>query len=878
MKSPGTNWLRIAAAFFAGAVICLIPGKLQAQWSFEYQYQDKFNTYNTETDSYAHSIFWPQGAFPPSEEAYLYYFESGGFQELGFGDYNDEPAMLGYCFPLGSEKLMGAVRGELLLDVRFAYRTDIASGYLQYQISDDGVNWSGPMELVPGRRNIPLESIRGKCYIRFWGTKVLIDNLDVYLESYPADIRVPKDYSTIQQAVNASSDGEIIEVAPGVYSGSGNWDIDFQGKAITVRSEAGPQYTTIDCSSQGHRGFYFHRGEGPDSILRGFTIKGAVIPGSDIPSDSASWSSRSSHPIGGGIYCEFSSPTIIDCVITDCSTELGGGVGSVGGAPVIVDCVIEDCRAGGRGSAGTGGYGAGIGLIRGSDATIINSSITGNVGYYDSRGAGLYCWQSSAELTNCNISYNYAQGDIEGAGLYCGGSPADLILQRCIISHNTARTGGGIFTASGDVSVTNCTIADNELSGSTTSVGGGIHSQSGSVVVSNSIVWFNEGSAVWRDSSSSVSVLYSNIEGGFSGQDNINEDPMFASASSGDYHLQSVLGRYVPNWDDWDTDYSHSPCIDAGDPQDPVGSEPFPNNKRINMGAYGGTSQASKSVGPLIFHVDGSGGSDSNSGLSRDEAFRTIQRAVNGDGGAINGDIVMVWPGVYREEVTFNNKGITLQSAGDAAVIEAPANGIAFSFYYAESSNSILRNFVIRNCGEAAVLCSNASPELINLTITENQFGITNYGDSKPTIKNCILWNNETGDLFVDQYQPIDIIRFSCIQQEDHLDDFAMTSNSNIREDPLFADPGSGDYHLQSRYGRYVPGLDDWVTDSQTSPCINKGDPSMHRGREPDGGRVNMGAYGGTPYASLSSSPIWTEVNDDQQQSIIIQTTVDIEP
>jgi len=145
-------------------------------------------------------------------------------------------------------------------------------------------------------------------------------------------------------------------------------------------------------------------------------------------------------------------------------------------------------------------------------------------------------------------------------------------------------------------------------------------------------------------------------------------------------------------------------------------------------------------------------------------------------------------------------------------------------------------------------------------------------------IKNCILWNNTNGDLSIDRYQPIDIIRFSCIQQEDHLDEFTMTSNSNIRDDPLFANPGSGDYHLQSRYGRYVPELDDWVTDSQTSPCINKGDPSMHRGREPDGGRVNMGAYGGTPYASLSSSPIWTEVNNNQQQSIIIQTTTDIEP
>lgn len=78
----------------------------------------------------------------------------------------------------------------------------------------------------------------------------------------------------------------------------------------------------------------------------------------------------------------------------------------------------------------------------------------------------------------------------------------------------------------------------------------------------------------------------------------------------------------------------------------------------------------------------------------------------------------------------------------------------------------------------------------------------------------------------------------------------------NISKDPLFADPVNGDYHLQSEYGRYSPTLGDWVTtDSLTSPCIDSGDPLMRRGREPHGGGVNMGAYGGTPYASKSGPP-----------------------
>ncbi|MBN2181634.1 MAG: right-handed parallel beta-helix repeat-containing protein [Sedimentisphaerales bacterium] len=855
MKSSGTSWFRIPAVFIAA--ICLIPIQVKADWTFDYHYEDNFSTQATEEDCYVHSIFWPQGAFPPSEEAYLYFSDSGGREELGFGDYNDEPALLGYCFPIDSERIMGALHGQMQVEVRFP---DSTAGYLQYQLSSDGISWSVAEQLRSGKNNIPLESIRGTCYVRFWGTKVLIDNLDVYLKSYSADIKVPGNYSTIQQAINASNNGDIIEVAPGTYSG----DIDFQGKAITLRSESGPESTIIDCSNTGHRAFYFHRGEGNDSILRGFTIKNAVIPGSEIPSNNSSWNPSSSHPIGAGIYCEFSSPTIIDCIIKDCSTELGGGVGSVGGEPVIIDCEIKNCRAGGQGPAESGGYGAGIALIRNSQATVINSKIKNNVGYYNGQGAGIYCRQSAAWFTNCDISYNYAQGNIEGGGLYCGDSSTDLLLERCVISHNTASSGGGIFAASGNLTVTNCTIANNELSGASASIGGGIHSQDSNIVISNSIAWFNDGAAIWRNSGSNVNVLYSNIEGGFAGQDNINENPMFASAASGDYHLQSVLGRYNPNWGDWDTDNNHSPCIDTGDPQDPVGSEPFPNNKRINMGAYGGTEEASKSSGPLIFHVDDSHGSDSNSGLSKNEAFRTISRALEGDD-VINDDIVMVWPGTYREEIVFNRKRITLQSADDAAVIEAPSNGIAFSFYGAESSNSILRNFVITNCGEAAVLCSSASPELINLTITNNQFGIAAYEGASPVITNCILWNNTNGDIFGDLFEPR--AYYSCLGGLGAGD----VDRGNISENPLFANPGNGDYHLQSRYGRYVQQSDSWVTDSQTSPCINKGDPGMHRGREPDGGRVNMGAYGGTPYASLGGSPLWSDDNEESLSEITNQ-------
>ncbi|MHC4118028.1 MAG: right-handed parallel beta-helix repeat-containing protein [Planctomycetota bacterium] len=845
MRLPGTSWYDTTAAIIALAAVCFAPCAVRADGPYEYD--DDFKEDFAESHSYLHSVFWPQGAFPPPEP-YLYFLGSGEQRELGFGDHHGELAYLGYRFPTGPLQPERALSGNLQVDVRSPYDGDVTSslaGRLLYRISADGVNWSGSQELLPGSHDIPIASVRGSCYIEFFGTEVLIDNLRVQLFTPATTINVPGDFSTIQAAIDAASDGDVVQVAPGTYSGSGNRNIDFAGKAITVRSRSGPDNTTIDCT--GHRGFYFHTEEGSDSVLRGFTIIGGRRQGSDIPPEGESWDPSADHPIGGGIYCELASPTIINCVIEECEAAVGGGIGLVGGTPTISDCVIEGCRA--------GRAGAGIGLIGGCDATIINCTSKNNVAGGGSLGAGLYCRQSTAFLVDCDVSRNSAEGNVKGGGLYCGGSSGGLVAENCLIADNTAEAGGGVFAEEFDyVRLTNCTIAGNRISAPGTSPGGGIHSVDGDIVIRNSIVWHNDATPILLvDEVSANPVLFSNVEGSYSGQGNIDADPSFASPTMGDYHLKSVVGRYDPRWDDWSEDFLdyHSPCIDAGDPQDPVGSEPFPNSNRINMGAYGGTAEASKSFGPMIWHVDGANGHDFNKGLSRITAFATIQRAL-ADDVAQDGDTVLVWPGVYREEVAFKRKAITLQSADEAAVVAAPS-GYAFSFYGAESSRSVLRNFVITNCSdEGAIYSESASPALTNLTIVGNQFGVKAFGGADPSITSCIFWDNRDGDLLQCR------AHFSRLQVLLPLD----VENGNIDAEPFFADPAGGDYHLQSRYGRYSPG-GKWVTDALTSDCIDAGDPAVYPARErmPRGGQVNMGAYGGTPFASLSGGQSWDQMN-----------------
>jgi hypothetical protein len=123
--------------------------------------------------------------------------------------------------------------------------------------------------------------------------------------------------------------------------------------------------------------------------------------------------------------------------------------------------------------------------------------------------------------------------------------------------------------------------------------GGAVGNLSDGMIITNCIIRDNEPGEIF--SFGTIDVIYSNISGGWEGEGNIDADPLFANPNNGDYHLKSQTGRWDPNSQCWVQDDVTSPCIDAGDPNSPVGEEPEPNGGIINMGAYGGTAEASKS-------------------------------------------------------------------------------------------------------------------------------------------------------------------------------------------------------------------------------------------------------------------------------------------
>jgi parallel beta-helix repeat protein len=228
----------------------------------------------------------------------------------------------------------------------------------------------------------------------------------------------------------------------------------------------------------------------------------------------------------------------------------------------------------------------------GEDANCVLAGLTITGG-----NTGISCDSSSPTITNCIITQN------AGEGIYTyNANPA---LANCIITGNAA--AGITADYKSNPVISNCTIAGNRDSG--------IKLSMGAVKVVNSIIWGNLPKQIARFLSTVV-INYSDIQGGWTGQGNINIDPWFVSAGywdeltepdpiwvQGDYHLESQGWRWSSNSQEWYSDGITSRAIDAGSPGSSLGKEPtsvppdpcniYSRNIRIDMGAFGGTAEAS---------------------------------------------------------------------------------------------------------------------------------------------------------------------------------------------------------------------------------------------------------------------------------------------
>lgn len=744
-------------------------------------------------------------------------------------------------------------------------------------------NYYYVIEATDKAGNVSVDDNSGQCY--------------TFTSTSMGDIYVPSEASTIQNAIEWSWDGSTVWIADGTYTGDGNRDIDFLRRAITVRSENGPENCIIDCqatSNSYYRGFNFFRNEGRTSILKGITIKngyydsgGALQILQSSPTIENCILKNNYADTGGGVYnyggdVKFLGCTFDSNVTSGSSLRPGGGISSVRGDLEVINClfinnsvsgcgggmytsggevVIKNCSFTNNFSAyfGTGAYLVGNGIYKVEDSLFNDNSTTSG------SGAGIYFDASEATVDNCVFENNstYSGPDTNFPDQYRGGAIYDngfggfTRISNCVFNNNSAQKGAAYSGQICHAEISNCIFYKNEGL-----YGGAIHATSGSnsfldyelsignstfaqntatygsfmaldpnnysIAITNCIVWDGLDPIWTNDDQGTIDINYSNIQGGYAGEGNVNLNPLFVDLLNDDYHLD-------PN----------SPCINAGDPD----YIPEPNEVDIDG-----------DIRVLTGRLDM--GYDEYSGIynyQKDKWYLTIQAAID-DANTL--DIIELSPGTYtgngNRDIDFAGKAVTLRSINpddwdvvQSTIIDCQGTQaephFGFKFVSGEGADSVIEGISITNgysisytydnstiWPAGAIFCDNSSPIISQCFINNNNGGalgtsggITCLGGSSAAILNCIIKNNTSASAGGIAAVSSPVIIINCILESNNGFIggvyFAM-SNGTIRNCLVYDNVGSdtgGVYIYESNstlrgntitdnFGNEVGGVRDW--------------------------------------------------------------------
>jgi len=266
-----------------------------------------------------------------------------------------------------------------------------------------------------------------------------------------------------------------------------------------------------------------------------------VVEYVSMSGDSAANTILDAEETGQGMVCVFDDTlTIKDLTVTNGDFWYpGAGIDITTSTLSFFDCVISDNH-----SDYSGG---GIWCRFDAGPQFYGCTISGNTTSGDSGGITLYSSSIPAVFTNCIITGNTADIDAGGIGIHS----ASGIFHNCLITDNTAtdKVGGIGLEASSSITLTNSTITGN-----TANQSGGIGSDSSDGTVTDCIFWGNTPNEIVTSGSGDILVTYTDVQGGYTGEGNIDADPLFASGPGGNYYLsQTIAGQS-----------GDSPCVGTG--------------------------------------------------------------------------------------------------------------------------------------------------------------------------------------------------------------------------------------------------------------------------------------------------------------------------
>ncbi len=377
-----------------------------------------------------------------------------------------------------------------------------------------------------------------------------------------------KPLKTIQTALDKSHSGDTIILENGTYTGAGDVDLAVGNTTVTIESLNGAASTIIECAGStntNHAAFAFSSCGTASApvVLQGLTIKDAYTQNSAVSLSASDLSLSSVEFInnnGGALLLDSKSvASAISCSFTSNVGEYGGAANS-GGSLSFTNCTLQMNSAyEGAAVCNGGGYLSFQGCTITLNSTSFGGAVYNNSGVTEMSGctvsnntasqdpSGLCNVYGTCSVQDCLFSGNSAPSSWGGA-FYTDVAQA-CTFANCIFANNSAEYGGGVY-ANSNVTLIGCTFSGN--SASTSGGGGAIYVDNGAIVnLEDDILWGD--TAPLASSTEEIAnhgtlfVTYSDVQLGWSGAGNLKANPLFLSASAGDYLLSPT-----------------TPCLHAG--------------------------------------------------------------------------------------------------------------------------------------------------------------------------------------------------------------------------------------------------------------------------------------------------------------------------